>query len=284
MSHQISRAEKPSNVITTHSLPSDNAPGVVDVAPQSIAKLEGTPTPPPTPQDPRIVELERKERLLAQDRRALAQEKAQLEASRLQAQPKPGAMTAEEWKAQFLQDPTKLGIDYQTMADKFLTQPTEQDQKFSSMEREIADLKAQNAKAQEEMGNAQKQAYDNALKQIKSDVTLLVAKNPQEYETIQAMGATQAVVDLIERTYKEEQVLMSTPEAAKAVEDYLLETALKYAGLGKVKAKIQPAESPVQGQQKTPPSQKTLSHALQGTKTLSPVERAKLAFEGKLAK
>lgn len=280
MSIQVSKAVPP----TTVSIGEKPA----EVAPQEAAPVETPTTPesvPAPPKDERMVELERKERAIRAQAKQLAQEKAALEAQKASLAPanKPGAMTAEEWKAQFLQDPTKLGISLDEMASKYLSQPSEEAQKIARLEAKLAEMEQATVKSREEMTAAQQQAYDNALKQIETDARRLIESKPQEFEAISAEGAHKAVVDLIERTYKEENILMSVEEAAQEVENYLLERAVKLAGLTKVRAKTAtPAPSQEAPVTKTPNQQQTLTRAISSTQGLSRIERAKLAFQGKL--
>lgn len=263
-----------------------------------IRAVEAPVTPEPTPapkqeQDPRLVELERKERAIRAQAKQLAQEKALIEQLKTASQPKPGAMTAEEWKAMFLQDPTKLGIDMDVVANKFLTAPSEEAKELAAIKAEMQALRDADKARQEQLEQASKQAYENAKKQIRSEAQRLIETRPQDFETISAMGAHEDVLSLIERTYQEENRLMSVEEAAKEVEDYLLDKAVKYAGLNKVKTKTTPASpagdattAPVEP--KTQPTQQTLTRALsQSSRPLTAAERrqrAIAAFTGSLNK
>lgn len=286
MSYSIAKAEAKPSVISVGQKPTPAPLEVVPPAPTSSqAPEQDTPEEKPQ-QDPRIAELERKEKILAAERRKLAQEKAAIEAQKAQLQQpqsKPGAMTADEWKAQFLQDPTKLGIQYDEIAHRFLTQPDERDQVVEQLKSEIQALRQEREAEKEQLTAAQKQAYDNAVKQIDADARRLVESKPQEYELISAEGAHSQIVELIKRTYEEEQVLMSVEEAAQEVENYLLERATRYAGLNKVKSKIAPppSEEPTTGHKvdQTPTQQKTLTRGLTpSSKPMSARERAIAAF------
>jgi len=271
------------------------------LAPVESAKAEGTQPPiqeaPKAPEassqqleaspvDPRIAELERKERLLREQARKLAAEKAAFDQGRQQQAPKPNALTAEEWKAQFMKNPEALGINRQEMADLYLTQPSEERQMVSRLEAKIAELESQIGQGSKQMEEAQAKAYDNALRQMKAETQRLVETSPQDYELVSANGAYDAVVGLIEATYKEEGILMSVKDAATRVEEHLLSKALKSADLKKVREKLlpqqaaagQPAVQQTQAQQKTSP---TLSQSMAAAKPMTPRERAIAAFNRK---
>jgi hypothetical protein len=220
--------------------PAGNAPNIVQDAPGStIAESAGgtqggeqerpindlnakeEPKQAPAQQDPRMADLERKELLIREEARKLKAEKQALEAARSQP-PAPGMMTAEQWKAQFLQDPTLVGIQYQEMADKYLSQPSEQDQATQALQRKIAELESRLEGTTTSIKQAEAQAYESAKRQLLQDTQRLVTTRTQDFEAIAADGAFQPVVDLIEATYKEEGYFMSVEDAAKQVEDYLV--------------------------------------------------------------
>lgn len=135
--------------------------------------------------------------------------------------------------------------------------------------------------------NSQDEQYKAAVKQIESDVRSLVTTDP-EYEAIRATKSVRDVVDLIEMKFKEDGTLLSVEDAAKEVENYLVEEATKLAQLNKIQKRTQkpPAagrESPEQQQAtKQPQPMKTLTNAAGSTRKLSSKERAILAFKGEL--
>lgn len=258
----------------TPQAPSSNATGEALNAKPASAVAET---------DPRIADLERKEIALRETARRIQAEKAELEALKRAPAAPSNAMTAEQWKELFMQDPAKVGIDYQDMANKYLTQPTEQDQKYSALEKQVAELKAQLGQGEQSIKKAQEEAYQNAVNQMKAETQRIVESSPGDYELIAAQGQHDAVVALIEATYKEEKILMSPKQAADKVEEYLLERALKVAGLKKVREKTSPsfaeaAEKKTQEPRTTP----TLSQSMQANAPMTPRERAIAAFNRKL--
>jgi hypothetical protein len=231
-------------------------------------------TPPTSPveatseaNDPRLVELARKERLIREEARRVAAEKAEL--ASMQAT-RPGAMTADEWKAKFLADPASVGMSYQEMADRYLSQPSEGDQKMAQLEAKIAELEGKLGQGNKVLEEAQAKAYANAMNQLRAESTRLIEASPKDYELISSQGAQDSIVKLIETTYNEEGRLMSVQDAAQQVESYLLERALKIAGLEKVRAKTSPVAPVAPPQTEEVKRSTTLSNTMSTSPRLTP--------------
>lgn len=143
--------------------------------------------------------------------------------------------------------------------------------KFSSFEQNQKDAKSKQ--------------YEQAINQIRGQVKNLVTNEIENFELINANGedAQEAVVRYIEDYYKETQQVLSAQEAAKLVEEHLLEESLKLMSLNKLKSKLAPPieqETPqVPGK---PQAHKTLTNT-NATSTQRPMsrrERAIAAFNG----
>jgi hypothetical protein len=243
---------------------------------------------------PKFAALSRKEKALRAEQRKFEEERKAWQA---QKQTQDAELeSAKSWKTRLAQDPYGVMLESGLTADQvaalMMNQPDPKDQQLTLVQKEMAAIK----KAQEDLikqqQEAQTQAYQDALKQISADVKSLVDSN-DEYETIRAWGRHQDVVDLIEATYKADGRLMTNEEAAKEVEDYLVEEALKFTQLKKIQAKLAPAAPTEAAALKTEtPAQKTTANTLtnrMGQATAAkPMtarerrERAILAFQGKL--
>jgi DNA repair exonuclease SbcCD ATPase subunit len=276
---------KPATELVMHRKPSV-VPAQAEAAP--VVQPETAPTTTATPhQSEADKAFEYRERQIREQQKQLQAEKQAFEQEKQKL--KPG-MSQEEWAEQFRQDPTKMGFSYDELAEKFLKAPSPESQAINLLQSQIEDLKSQLVKQQEQYTVAQQQAYENAVKQIESDATRLVAMKPQEYELIAAMGRTKDIAERIKQRFHNENVLMSVEEAAQQLEAELLEQASLYAGLNKVKAKISPpaqqdSEAPTMtGEKKTTHVQQTLTNAMKGSATMDRMTRARLAFEGKLNK
>jgi hypothetical protein len=150
---------------------------------------------------------------------------------------------------------------------------------IQQLKAQIAELKQANEKSAVTYQEQQQQQYQAAVKQIKADVHQLVQTDP-EFETVKAMNATKDVVELIEKTYAKDGVVLSVEEATKAVEDYLVEEAMKVTQLDKIKKRMAASNaSKPKPEEKTQPIQqtqqmKTLTNATSGAKKISARERA----------
>ena len=119
---------------------------------------------------------------------------------------------------------------------------------------------------------------------IEADVNLLVDSDP-EFETIKATNSSQEVVRLIERVFNEEGTILSVEEAAKTVENALLEQTIKQMQrlnqVKKIQSKLAPA---LVAEKLTTPAKpgKTLTNAMGVSRQLTARERAILAFNNQL--
>lgn len=201
-------------------------------------------------------------------------------------------VSIEELKRNALGILQKHGVSYDDVFQQALQAQSPEFQAMRQMREEIdaklAELEDKQAKVSKTFEESQTAAYQSALKQIKTDATALVT-NDAAYETVKEMGAVQDVVDLIEKTFQEDGVLLTVEEAAAQVEEHLVEEALKLAKLQKIQARLKPATpAPTQAQQTATPAKQqapakqmtTLSNTVSTTRQLSARERALLAFKG----
>lgn len=194
-------------------------------------------------------------------------------------------------KQKTLQTLIEQGIPYDDIVQQMLNQSqldprveaymSKQDARIQQLERVIEDSK----KAQ---ADSQTQQYQAAVKQIKTDVKVLVDTDPN-FEAIKFTRSYDDVVELITKTYDQDGILLTVEEASEKVENYLVEEAAKLAKLNKVQKRnnpVAPAKPAPQKTQETkqPQPMKTLTNAVSGSRQLSAKERAILAFKGQLDK
>lgn len=176
----------------------------------------------------------------------------------------------------------KLGISYDDISEQAIAAQSPEAQAYSRMRSEIQEelraLREEQDRTRKQIENSQTQAYQQALKQITFEVNDLVNKDPN-FETVKHAGAAKDVVELIERTFQEEGKLLTVEEATQAVEDYLVEEALKMSNIKKVKDRLSQATNTKQPQTV---QMKTLTNSVGAQKPLSARERALLAFKGEL--
>ncbi len=176
------------------------------------------------------------------------------------------------------------GLSWDQLTQSVLNQ-SPQDNQIKALKAEIEALKADQNTVKTTMSEQQTRAYDQAVNQIRNDAKMLVHSDPQ-FETIKETKSEEAIVSLIEETFKQDGTLLSVDEAAQQVEEYLIEEGMRMARLNKVKAKLTPQQAEQQ-QIIEKPQMRTLTNA---TTALTPkrmtqkdrVERAKLAFMGQL--
>ncbi len=237
---------------------------------------------------------------LARHQKALRHQQRTLEAQKQAFESERKTLSSElerskSWQTRLTQDPygvlLEAGLTADQVASLMLNQPNIEDQKMMMLQQELKSLKATQEQSETKFQKMQEQQYEDAKKQIRNDVLMLVDGSP-ELETIKAMNAQDAVVELIEQTFHSEGRLMTIEQASKDVEDYLVEEAMKLTQLSKIKSRFaQPQQNPQEAMkqplQNQKPALNTLSNRMvqSTTKPLSDKERkqrAILAFQGKL--
>ena len=221
---------------------------------------------------------------------ALAKQERQIWKARKELKAQQEALKAEQAsyvsKDLLKSDPLKAlseaGISYEKLTELQLSQVAPDPNQH--LINKITELEAKLAAVDEQFTKRDSQAYDAAINQIRNDAKLLVDSD-DTFETIKATGETEAVVELIKKVFDAEGTILSVEEAAKLVEEKLLDRKLKevetLTKLSKIKSRLsKPAENPEeviapqQGQK-----QPTLSNSAAVSRPLSSRERAILAFE-----
>lgn len=153
------------------------------------------------------------------------------------------------------------GITLQMLADMILNdgKPT-QDMVFNQKEKEIRDEIASLRKEREEEKRlAQEEKNSQALHAFKTEISDYTKNNP-EYELIRANDASELVYEVIEQHHSETGEILDIKKAADAVEEHLLDDAVKHVNVEKVKKKMAPQEPKKQEAPKVQAS-KTLTNA-----------------------
>jgi hypothetical protein len=251
---------------------------------------------PEEPLSAHYANLARKEKALRAEKQKLLVEKQAFEAARAAVKPEPAVDNSKfVSKEDLLKDPfsilADLGLSYDQLTNAALNQPSQEELARKAYERKIesqlAEIKASQEQQKKDAADSQAQAYQQAISQIRLDTKQLIKAEPDSYEAIASTDSVNDVVDLIERTFKEDGILLSVEEAAKHVEEYLVEEAMKISKLKKIQQRMQANSAPKPAQSSPAPAQaspqmKTLTNAVSSSRQLSTRERAILAFEGKL--
>lgn len=279
--------------VVTAQAPLPTTSTIAPLAPEAPISTEAIETVPEVKKEeaisPKFAELARREKGLRQLQKQIQEEKAALKAKE------------DEYKTNYIPKSQLTANPYQTLLDAGFTHdqllqlslnvPNPQDQAYQKLQAEIQALKAETELTKKAHQDTQTKAYENAVNQVRRDAVKIVESNP-EFETIKELGATEAVVELIKQTFDTDGTLLSVEDAAKQVEEHLLEEALKMASLNKIKAKMQPP-APAAPEKKTfqeaikqtPPAMKTLTNAAlsvpsSALSTKQRRERAIAAFNG----
>jgi hypothetical protein len=203
------------------------------------------------------------------------------------------AQSAKQWQERLKTDLigtlSEAGYTTDQITQALINQPGPESQLIKSLSDKIAKME----QAQQDNFKRQQQEaesnYKNALKTIEGNVNKLISQNP-EFELTQASDSTKKVVSYIEKVWKDEGIMLDVEEAAKDVEEYLTDEAIKLARLKKVQTRIAPpapkptpkAAAPA-GTTPAPKQATTLTNKM-GVhgKPLTAKERAILAFKGQL--
>jgi hypothetical protein len=274
----------------------DKHPDTSNSAETSAAITEATKPDSQELVSPRFAALARQQKAFRQQQKAFEEQRKAFETEKSARQAE--IEQAMSWKTRLTQDPLSViqeaGLSYDQLTNAILNQPSPQDLQFQKLQQELQALKASQEQSLTKIEQAQKQQYEEAKNQIRNDVSSLVDAD-ESFETIKAMNAQEAVVELIEQIYNQEGNLLSIEEAAKEIEEHLVEEAMKLAQLKKIKSKILPPQPQVlEGTQEAAPQQqpqKPLMNTLSNRMVQSPAkpmtsrerrERAIAAFMGKL--
>lgn len=191
----------------------------------------------PDPLASKFSALAKQQKMLRQQQREIEAQKAEIAAQKAEAD------KIKAWRDKFGTNPwealIEAGFTPEQASEVMLNQPSTQDVHLTQIQKKLRDLEAKQEEAAQSAQKTQQQQYEQAKRQITQDVTLLV-DGDQRFEAIKAMSAQEAVTELIEQVFNEKGYIMPLEEAAKEVEDYLAEEALKLASLTKVKQRLAP--------------------------------------------
>ncbi len=251
------------------------------------------PKPEEAPLSTQYAQLARKEVALRAQAKAI---KAREDALKLAEAPKPQSpreeidpskyISVEEFRKAPWKYLQQTGVTYDQVTQEALNAPSPEAmqmmQTVEALKAEIQALKTDQEGTKKNYAEQQDAQYKQAVNQIRAEVKQLVFTN-EEFEACKATNSVDDVVELIEKTFKEEGYLMNVEDAAKQVEDYLAEEAYKLSQLKKIQARLKPKgqEDPAAKEVSTDPKQpqKTLSNAMSGSRQLTARERALAAAQ-----
>lgn len=272
--------------------------GAIKVAQPAPSEPESEATETTPPEDKlssQYANLARKEKQLRARENQWKAEKAQYlsEIEKLKVVTPTPAIDESKYisKDRFTSDPLgtmqEAGLSYDQITQLLLNPPPAENPStkaaIARMEAEIkrqADIIEKGTKSSQEAQSAQ---YKQAVAQITTEAKKLVMTDPA-YEAVKATNSIHDVVELIEKTYAKEGILLTVEEAAQAVEDHITEEGFKLTRLQKIQKRLQTV-APSDTKTPAAPQQsqnKTLTNNMGTTRQLSARERALLAFKGEL--
>lgn len=258
--------------------------------------------PPKNDEFERLRMQERQARLKAQQRAQQLEQQLKDREAAIQAREQEWEAKEKQYKSyipkeRLTQDALSVlaeaGVSYEQLVEQIVNQQPKDprvEAEMKMLRQELQSLREEQENAKKAQAQQQTEAYKAAVNQIRMDVKNLVTMDP-EFEMVKSTNAVNDVVELIERTFKETGHVMDVEEAAREVENYLVEETLKYTNVGKIKQRLQTAQSksnaPSEQQsqemnKKQPQPMKTLTNAASSPRQLSSRERAILAFKGEL--
>ncbi len=204
-------------------------------------------TPEPSKEvtlSPQLTALARKEQALRQKEQAFKAEKEAIEKERAEfseLRKLKERIAAKDYAAL-----DEMGVDYNEYSQQLLNKLNGESPEAAR----IRDLEEKLGKFEESQKVATTKQYDATIAQYKKQIADTVAANP-DFDTVKSLGAEGHVLQLILDTFNEDGEILTVEQAAKDIEDALLEEAERYAKLPKLKAKLSP---PVEEQKKILPA------------------------------
>lgn len=239
--------------------------------------------------------LARKEKALrAREQQFRAKEDAARRASEEAAKPKAPAFDESKYisRDKLKEDPfsalEEMGLSYDELTQRALNAPSpeqrQQEAYIRKLESRLAQIEEKQLETAKTFEQRDLEAKQQTVAQLRNEAKRLV-ESDANFETIKETGSINDVVELIERTFEQDGYIMSVEEAAQAVEDHLIEEAIKITKIKKIQQRLQSAAKPAEQKITDAPKQqqvKTLSNNMSSTRQLSAKERAVLAFKGEL--
>lgn len=233
--------------------------------------VEAAATPAPEKKDdflsPKFAALARQEKQIRAERNKLKEEKDAFEREK-QANLN-GYIPKEELRKNTLASLESAGLSYDDLTQQLLSAPQGQvDPTVRALQAQVQELTSKLSSFTQKAEETQTAAYKQAVDTIRHKVKSIVDANP-DFETIKALDQHEAVVALIEETFKADGYVMTEEEAAREVEEHLVTEAIRMAGLEKVKKKLAPTPAEVAPKETTPAPEQQQSYQQQQIKTLS---------------
>lgn len=237
------------------------------------------------PLSPQFAALAKAKREMQLERQKLDADKAAFTTS--QTQDLSGYVAKADLKANALKVLLAEGVTYDQLTEEILASNQESTD-VSALRAELKALKEGFDNQNKSLTDRDAATEAQVKAQIRRTVDQLVAQG-DDFEMIREAGYAPQVVDLIDKVWKREGILLDETEAAATIEKELLEESLKFARIKKVQSMLNPAQSPQKTQSAQPQDRpgvkvmRTLTNRDGSTSvSMSKRERAIAAMEGRL--
>lgn len=184
----------------------------------------------------------------------------------------------------FQEASSEFGLSYDQLTQSLLNQPSAETQAYEDLKRQIEQMKSAQEQEKQQATEREQANYNRAIESIRQQAMELVETDP-EFETIKSLEQAEQIVEHIVETNKTTGKVLTVAEAAKVIEERLIEEAIRVAKLQKVQARLAPKpEEPAKVDPKSQSlaSAKTLTNSVGVNRPLTAKERALLAFKGEL--
>jgi hypothetical protein len=171
------------------------------------------------------------------------------------------------------------GVPYEELANVMMAEASGVSPEVLALKEKVAELeKGFENKLTERDAQAEKQI----LAELRKETDILVSQSGDEYEAIRGTNSQKKVVDLIHKTWQKTGEVLDVQEAAKLIEQELIEDARKYIGFKKAHPPLEDNATTQQVAQSQQPQLKTLTNRNTASVPLSRKARAMAAFNGSL--
>lgn len=187
---------------------------------------------------PQITALARKEQALRHRDEALKERERQLEARLAEAD--KYSQLKSKIAAKDYSEAEAAGLDYDGYTQYKLKRAEDQDPREDA----VKTLSAQVEELKRGLEESAKQEYEETMAEYSREIARLIETRGTDFPRIKKAGRQDAVKQLIQDTWEEEDKYLSVEDAAKRVEKFLTEEAKKWASLNDLD--LPPAEPQAQ--------------------------------------
>lgn len=249
----------------------------------TLANIEQTQVSPEATEamSPQFAALAKAKRALQAKERELATREAALTTP----QATPAGYSKDQIKANALSVLREAGVTNEELTEAILRESQDYGPGYTKLESEVQELKKLLENQNKSLEQRELDAEKQVLTQVRRDVDSLIATG-DDFEAVREAGYAPKVVDLIYKVFKQDGEILDIADAAKLINDELIEESLKFAKLKTVQSRLTPPAQQQPAAKQPAPNTKTMRTLTNrdGTSSLSMSkrERAIAAAEGRL--